>query len=363
MANDVVQLFMELVQINSPSKEEQNFREIIKQKLIDLDFEVTIDNKGNLLASLAASESCVDEKPIVLCAHLDTVTTAVNVNPILEDGVIKTDLTSALAADDKAAIAAILTALENIKKNKTPHKKIIVLFTVEEEIGLEGIKNFDYTELEEASGVLVFDSSGKVGSVVTSSPCKIDATITFHGKAAHAGFAPEEGISAIMMAASAIDKMKLLRIDENTTANIGTICGGEATNIVSEKCVVVLEVRSTTSQAAKMHLNHLEICCIKAIGAFGGSYDFEINEAYPSYKVEDDDKFLLMVKETIEKTSLPFKTFATGGGSDTNILRNKNIDALTLSIGYKDAHSVNESIETYELHKLTSLILEFVKGV
>ncbi|MFA5513343.1 MAG: M20/M25/M40 family metallo-hydrolase [Sphaerochaetaceae bacterium] len=363
MDNSVAKLMMELVKIDSPSKGELNFTEIIIKRLNKMGLLTSVDKKGNLTATLDAAKGLEQEKPIVFCAHMDTVSTAVNVKPILENGVIKSDGMSALGADDKAAIASILSAVENIIKNNIPHKKIILLFTVEEEIGLEGIKKYDLASLADVEGVLVFDSSNTVGTVVTASPCKIDATVTFNGKAAHAGFVPEKGISAIMLAAKAIDKMNLLRIDEDTTANIGTIKGGEATNIVSEKCVLTLEVRSASSQKAKMHMSHLEICCIKAIGALGGSYTFEINEVYPSYKVEEKDSLLLKVKEVIENSNLKYNGVPSGGGSDTNIMRNNNIRALTLGVGYNNAHSTQESIEIKELNNLTALIQNFAKGL
>ena len=201
------------------------------------------------------------------------------------------------------------------------------------------------------------DASGTIGTVITRAPSKSDATIVFHGKSAHAGFVPESGISAISLAAKAIDNMKLLRIDGETTANVGTIHGGKVTNIVCDRCEVTLEVRSTTSERVKQHMAHLELCCIKALGAFGGSYEFDSVELYPGYLVPSDAPELKTFERACSQVGLPYNPVPTGGGSDANIMRNQGMPVLTLGIGYSGAHTSNESIPLEELEKLTSLVI------
>ncbi|MGI6466858.1 MAG: M20/M25/M40 family metallo-hydrolase [Sphaerochaetaceae bacterium] len=356
MESRTTQIFMELIKINSPSKEEQTFRDHIIKRLENLNFKVQQDSYGNVTATLGSFK----QKPIMLCCHLDTVPNAVDVNASIVDGTIVTDKSSALGADDKSGIAAILAAVEELQQNNIDIRDLIVLFTVEEEIGLEGIKNYDLSNLKEIEAGYVLDASGPIGTVVVASPSKTDSIITFNGKAAHAGFTPEKGISAIAMASSAIDKMKMLRINDDTTANIGTIAGGVANNVVSEKCVVTTEVRSLSEESAKAQLAHMELCCIKAIGQHGGYYTFESKTNYPSYKIDQNDKTVLSYKKVCDNLNIPFSTKFTGGGSDTNIMRNNNLPVITVTNGYENAHSVNEEISLEQLNKLTEVVKEIV---
>ncbi len=357
----VATVMLELIAINSPSGHEEQFRSHLEMRLKNLGIQMNSDSFGNIYGELSASPGKEKDPRVLLNCHMDTVPNAVNVTPQIVDGVVKSDGTTALGADDKAGIAAILVALEELISKQIPHAPIVLLFTVAEEVGLEGVKAFDLSKLGTIGRGYVFDASGAVGTAIVSAPSKSDAKIIFHGKAAHAGFTPETGISAISLAARAINEMKLLRIDEETTANVGTIHGGDVTNIVCDRCEINLEVRSSTTERVNRHLAHLEFCCIKAVGAIGGSYEFSPIELYPGYSVKEHAPELKLFEESCKTIGLPFQCAHTGGGSDANIMRNKGLPVITLGIGYSGAHATTESISLEALEQLTQLIIQLCK--
>lgn len=357
LADKTVSVMLELIAIDSPSGHEERSRTDLKKRLTDLGFSVAVDDKGNLLGRLAATSDLAHEQPVLLCCHMDTVPSAAKVHPVVKDGILRSDGSTALGADDKAGIAAILTALEEMARLKMAHGPITVLFTVEEETGLDGAKALDFDWIGPVGRGYVLDSSGPVGTAITSAPSKSDAKIIFHGKASHAGFAPEKGISAISLAARAIDRMQLLRIDDQTTANIGTIHGGEVTNIVCDHCEVTLEVRSSTRERVNRHLAHMEFCCIKAINDFGGSYEFFPLELYPGYTIQPDAPELAIFTSACARIGIPCRTKATGGGSDTNIMRDKGLPVITLGIGYVGAHTFEEAIPVDQLEMLARMVI------
>ncbi len=180
-------------------------------------------NSGNLIGKLRGN---TDGETILFSAHMDTVSPGIGIKPIIKDGVIYSDGTTILGGDDKAGIAAILEAIEIIVENNIPHGDIEVVFSIFEEGGLFGAKNLDYTKLNAKVG-FVLDSGGEPGQIIVQGPAQNKINAKFIGKEAHAGVAPENGISAIQIAAEAISNMKLLRIDEETTANIGYILVGQ----------------------------------------------------------------------------------------------------------------------------------------
>ncbi len=361
LAEKTASVMIDLISVNSPSGQESEFRTYLDERLVALKIATEKDAHGNLVGRLPASPGLEGEPAVLFNCHMDTVPNAVDAKPRIEDGLVVSDGTTALGADDKAGIAAILAAVEALTQSDTPHVAIVLLFTVAEEVGLEGAKAFDMRKLGPIERGYVLDASGAVGTAIVSAPSKSDATIVFHGKSAHAGFAPETGVSAISLAAKAIDGMQLLRIDEETTANIGTIRGGEVTNIVCDRCEVTLEVRSSTSERVNRHLAHLEFCCIKAVGALGGSYEFSPIELYPGYRVDSDAPELAAFKQACTAAGIPFRTAPTGGGSDANIMRNQGLPVLTLGIGYSGAHTSTESISLAELEQLTRLVMQLCR--
>jgi len=353
-------IMLELLAIDSPSGKEDLIRAHLQQRLESLGIPTETDTAGNLYGRLAASAGLENIPALLLNCHMDTVPTAAGVQTTLLDGVLATDGNTALGADDKAGIAVILTVLEILISQNLPHGDIVILLTVSEETGLAGARKVDLTRLGAIGEGYTLDASGPVGTVINSAPYKSKATIIFHGKSAHAGFAPEKGISAISLAARAIDRMHLLRIDAETTANIGSIQGGAGTNIVCDKAEVVLEVRSKLPEKVEGHLEHLRACCEEAVASLGGRYDFSAEELYPGYHIELNDPLLTTVKQACGILNLPFKVVVTGGGSDANIFRKQGLPVVVLSVGYTAPHTYEESLIIDELGNLTALMLELI---
>ena len=362
----IVSRFLDYVKIYSPSHKEGEFAKILKAALEDLGLtvyednagEITGSNSGNLIGYLKGTK---DVDPIMLSAHMDTVTPCENIEPIIVDGVIKSKGNTILSADDKAGIVAIVEGIQHVQENKIPHGDIEVVFTICEEVGLLGAKNLDYSKIK-SKNAYILDSGGTLGEVIVKGPAQSQISAKFHGKAAHAGLDPEKGISAIQMASRAINEMDLLRIDEETTANVGTIKGGAATNIVADYTEVMLEARSLSDDKLKKQVKHIVYTLSKSAKDFDGKVDIEVENAYPAFALEENQPILALIKNAIEKIGLKYVPTSTGGGSDTNIHNGKGINAVTLAIGMSNAHSVDEYISVEDLVKSTELVVSIIEG-
>jgi len=304
------------------------------------------DTYGNVLALV----NCTERPPLTFACHLDTVPNAVGVKTSIKDGVIYSDGTTALGADDKIAVALALLLAEN----KDLYGPFGLLFTVEEEQGLLGAKNLDPSLFEQLHQVYVFDTGRPVGTAIIQAPCKLNIHLTFIGKASHAGVTPELGISAISIAANAIAAMRLLRIDEKTTANIGSIHGGESTNVVCDKVEVSMEIRSLEQERAFRQLEEVRLCCSEACRQIGGQYSLEHQVSYVGYEIEHSEA-LSQFHDACKQLNIPLNIIPSGGGSDVNILREKGLDALLLGAGYEKAHSTEERIAIQEIKNMVAL--------
>lgn len=362
-AEGTLAVMLDLLAIDSPSGSESAIRADLTGRLCELGIAVESDNSGNIIGRMEATEGLRMEPAVLLNCHMDTVPGATGVRPVVADGVLRSDGDAALGADDKAGIAAILTALKILKNKKFRHGPITVIFTVAEESGLNGAKALNVDNLGTIGRGYTLDAEAPVGTAICSAPSKSDVRVVFHGKAAHAGFAPEKGISAISLAARAIDRMRLLRIDEETTANIGSIYGGEVTNIVCDRCEISLEARSSTQERVKRYLAHVESCCSSAANDFGGSYEFFSEELYSGYRIAQDAPEFRIFEPICTSTGLSYHSEPTGGGSDGNIFRAHGLPVITLGAGYENAHTSSESISIRELGKLTRLVTALCRPI
>src|SRR5213596_4370416 len=249
MASDVVDLFTELAALPSPPGQERAVADAVARYLRDLGLGVDEDDAGSKVGSTIGNLYCRVEPqgdgagtPLFLCAHLDTVPPTGPIEPVVDDGVVRNAAGTILGADNKSAVAVMLEATRRVLAENRNHAGIELLFTPKEEVGLLGAAAFDHERLRARVGY-VYDHAGPIGEVILGAPyqCKIDAT--FHGRAAHSGMYPEEGRSAIAAAARAIADLRLGRLDEETTANVGEIQGGTARNIVPERCSFAAEAR------------------------------------------------------------------------------------------------------------------------
>lgn len=357
----LVDQFIAMAKISSPSRQEGRLAAYLKPELEALGFTVEFDNAGelaggdtgNLIATLAGDP---DIEPIVLSCHMDTVTPCIGVTPIVEDGVIRSDGTTILGGDDKAGIAAILEGVRRIRERGVRHGLIQAVFTICEEVGMYGAMGLDYSKIR-AKRAFILDADGPIGQILVRGPAKDAIQVVIHGRSAHAGLKPEAGISAIQVAASAIDRMKLLRIDEETTANLGQITGGGATNIVTDRVELTAEARSLSNEKLDAQGTHMKTCFEDAAREFGATVEVNIERSYYAFSLDADEPVVRHCAAAMRHLGLTPTLTSTGGGSDCNVFNRHGMKAIDLSIGTTDVHTCKESLRIDDL-ELTARFVE-----
>lgn len=359
--------FLELVQIDSETKHEQLIAPILKSKMEDLGFDVIEDDSavrsghgaGNLIATLKGTLADVDT--IYFTTHMDTVVPGKGIKPELrKDGYIYSDGTTILGADDKAGIAALFDMIKRLKEESVEHGDIQFIITAGEESGLAGAKQLDASLITAKYGFAV-DSDGKVGGIVTAAPYQAKIGAKILGKTAHAGVAPEKGVSAINIAAKSIAKMTLGRIDEETTANIGRFEGGGATNIVCDEVNILAEARSIVPDKLNIQTDHMKTVFEETAAAMGGKAEIDIQLMYPGFRFDEDEHVTQVAIQAVKNIGRTPNLGISGGGSDANIIAGFGIPTVNLSVGYEEIHTKNERMPVEELEKLSDLLVEIVK--
>lgn len=364
----IVNEFLELVQIDSETTQEANIAKALKEKFSSLGLEVYEDDTkeqtghgaGNLICTLKGNKQGVD--PIYFTCHMDTVVPGNGIKPTIKDGYIVTDGTTILGADDKAGISALLEAIRVIQEENIEHGDIQFVITVGEESGLVGAKALDPTLLHAKYG-FALDSDEKVGNIIVAAPTQAKITTHIYGKTAHAGVAPEKGVSAITIAAKSVAKMPLGRIDEETTANIGRFEGGKATNIVADEVFVLAEARSLVAEKMEAQVEAMKKAFEETAKEMGGSADTVIDIMYPGFKYSDGDLVVEIAKKAAEKIGREPKLLKSGGGSDANVFAGFNIPTVNLAVGYEEIHTTNEKMPVEELCKLAEMTVAIIEEV
>ena len=359
--------FMELVQIDSETKHEGEIVGILKEKMEALGFDVTVDDSaarsghgaGNLIATKKGNAE--DADAIYFTCHMDTVVPGKGIKPQLkEDGYIYSDGTTILGADDKAGIAALFEMMRRINEEGIPHGDIQFIITAGEENGLRGAKEMDPKAIRADYGFAV-DSDGKVGGIVTAAPFQAKLKTVIRGKTAHAGVAPEKGVSAITIAAKAIANMSLGRIDSETTANIGRFEGGQATNIVCDEVQILSEARSINKDKLDEQSAHMVRTFERQASLMGGSAETDVQLMYPGFSLGEEDQVVKTAMDAIRRIGREPELMTSGGGSDGNIFNGFGVPTVTLSVGYEEIHTTSERMPVEELEKLADLLVEIVK--
>jgi tripeptide aminopeptidase len=359
-SQDVLPLFLELAAIPSPSGEEAPVAERVAAFLRDLGLNVEEDEAGNLFARLEPTKPN-GGAPLFLCAHLDTVPPTAGIEPVVhEDGYVRNAAGTILGADNKASVAVMLEAARLVLAERRPHAGLELLFTVREETGLLGAFAFDHTRFQAQRG-FVYDSSGPVGNVVRSSPWGRTIDVVFKGRAAHAGLAPEEGRSAIVAAARAIVDLRLGRIDEETTANVGRISGGTARNVIPERCELAVEARSRDQAKLADLVQELVDCFSFAASVSECEVETTISETYPGYRFGPDEPLFQLACQAIERAGCSPQAVDTGGGADANVFNARGLTCINLANGMTDVHTPDERIAVADLERMVGVTLELVE--
>ncbi|OYT71395.1 MAG: hypothetical protein CFK48_04555, partial [Armatimonadetes bacterium CP1_7O] len=322
--------------------------------------EIVGGDANNLIATLPANITGAPK--IFFSAHFDTVEPNPNLKIIVQDGVIKTDGTSILGADDKAGMSAILEAVRIVVENNLPHGQIQLLLTVCEEIGLQGARALDLSLVDSDFG-FVYDTGPPVGTVITQTPTHDTMRVRLIGKPAHAGVEPEKGINAIQMAAHAISQMKLGRIDAETTANIGSIHGGQATNVVCPEVVIMAEARSLNPDKVNAQVAHMTQLFEQAAQQFGGQAMIEIDRHYEGYTLTENDLPVQAVRRALHRLGMDAPMRPTGGGSDANVFIARGLPCCVVGTAHQKIHTHEEFVLIDDLAKSVDLTLAIIREV
>lgn len=371
---------MDLIRIDSPSKREKDVAIRLEKEMKELGAECFYDdagdkingNVGNLIVKLKGNRSGVP--PFFLSAHMDTVGPGEGIKPRVVDGFIKSDGTTILGSDDKSGVAVIVEVLRTLKERDIPHADIEVAFTICEEIGLLGAKFIDISKFDSRYGV-VLDSSTP-SRLVLRCPSAVKLEFTVHGLEAHAGVCPENGLSAIKIASEAISQMKLGRIDEITTANIGIIQGGRATNIIPNLVRVVGEARSHSEEALKAQVDHMRKCFHDAVSGYEvtirddlslegttrvATLEEKIERSYDRMDVSPESIPARLVETAAGSLGHDIKRHASGGGCDANYFNKMGIQCVNLGTGMYELHTMNEYLVLEEFYRCAEIVLESLK--
>lgn len=359
--------FLTLVRFNTPSKQEKPASEWCADYLSRLGFSVEWDDAGEKVGgnvgNLFAFKPGTDPKApaIFFSSHLDTVEATPGLELSIEDGIIRSTSDTILGADDKSGVAPILEAMTLLNESGEPHGDIQIILTICEEIGLVGAKMVDPSRIKARYG-FVLDSGPPIGGVTFTAPSQNSLRIRIEGKPSHAGAAPEDGISAIQAAANAIHAMTQGRIDPETTANIGTIQGGTARNIVPAEVFIVAEARSRNNAKLDVQTAHMVETFEREASAMGAKAFVEVIEEYRTYRLAETDGPIQIAKQAAEVCGFPFSLKESGGGSDANIFNGFGVPTTVLACGMQAIHTHDEFCHVSDLVKDAAWVLEIVRA-
>ena len=365
LTSRVVDLFLELCAIPSPPGQERAVADRIIRELDAIGLEWDEDGCGPAIGSTAGNVLCRvpgnvgGGVPIFLCAHLDTVPLDGDLEPVLDDGIVRNAGGTILGADDKSALAVMVEAARRIVEEGRPHAGVELLFTPMEEIGLVGANAFDVTRLEARVGY-VYDQAAPIGDVVVGSPTAQELELTFVGRAAHAGMYPEEGRSAVLAAARAIVDMPLGRIDEVTSANVGLVRGGTARNVVPERCTLEAEVRSHDDARVSEVVQQIVDAAAFAASVSECSLETRVEPKYSGYRFRDDDLAVRLAVDALAQAGYTARLGLSGGAADANVFNSRGLRCVNLANGMTDIHTPDERIAIEDIERMVDVTLALV---
>ncbi len=352
-------LFCELAALPSPSGKERAVADHVLAFLSDLGLDPDEDAAGAAIGSDIGNIYCrldatADGDPVFLNAHLDTVPPTGPIEPVIEDGVVTNSHPTILGADNKAAVAAMLCAVRDLLREGRPHAGVELVLTPMEEVGLRGAAAFDVGRLAASFGYC-YDHAAPIGDIVIAAPWQRSFVVTFHGRPAHSGIAPERGRSAILAAARAVAAMPLGRIDEQTTANVGLIEGGVAGNIVPPRCTISSEVRSRDSG----RLDEVCMATVDAINeaanATGCEAEIAIRGIYDGYRLDPASRPVQLIWRALEDAGAGPRLIESGGGADANVFNAAGITCVNVCNGMAEIHTGDEHIAVDDLDRMTAV--------
>jgi tripeptide aminopeptidase len=355
--------FTTLCRIESPSWHERACADWVAAELRGLGLEVVEDDTGRATGSdagnLLARVPGAGQRSILICAHLDTVPLTARVEPVLVDGGWENSGDGILGADNKAAVAVAVELARRLV-SAPAGVGVELLFTTCEEVSLRGAREFDVSRLRSEFGY-VFDHASPIGEIVVASPWHDRISADFHGRAAHAGIRPENGRSAIAAAARAVAAMRLGRLDPHTTANVGTISGGTALNVVPERCSLEAETRSLDRErvqaVATEMLDHLQ----DAADAAECDLDVTVERMFEGYRTRARAPQVVLAEQALRRCGYEPTHIETGGASDANAFIAAGFPCTNLANGTERNHEPTERVSVDALEGMLEVAIALVE--
>lgn len=357
--------FIRWAKINAPSQYEKNISIEILDKLKTLGFTTKFDEAhknfdgeiGNLYAYWEGTDP--DLEPIMFSTHMDTVLPTEGLQVEIRDGVIYSDGTTILGADDRAALASYFEAIESIQEQNIPCGPIELILTVNEQKGLTGSRYLEKDLVKSKKGY-VFDSSGDVGQIIQQGPYSSKFIIDVHGKSSHIGLNPTEGNSAFHIASHIILNIEVGEIDKETLVNIGEIHGGELTSIIPGHVQLIGEVRAFTKERHDEILDEIFKVAKEEAEKQNGSVQVQTLKKYSGFKINDQHELVQNAIQAGENLGLPYYQTRTLGGADTNNLNEHGIEVITLGNGFRNIHTFQEHISIENLNNTSRYTLALI---
>ncbi|MCH8273923.1 MAG: M20/M25/M40 family metallo-hydrolase [Armatimonadetes bacterium] len=359
-------LFKDLCLINAPALQERECVEFGKRYLKAMGLEVSEDNAGekiggnanNVIAKLPGNKP--GAPAIFFSAHFDTVEPTEGLEIGERNGEFYSKSDTILGADDKGGMAPAIEAVQAIKESGEPHGDVYLILSVAEEIGLKGAFACDIQQIGVDYG-FVFDTGPPVGSFVNhvGTHDKIYARVI--GRPAHAGKHPEDGINAIQAASAGVAKMKLGKVDEDTTANVGTIEGGTATNVVPAEANLTAEARSLDVAKLDAQVKHMVDCFEAGAAEHKAKTEIRTERMYDGYLVAEDAAPVRVALKAAANIGFRHALRWTLGGSDANAFNAKGVPSIVVGTGMKEIHTHDEHVSKKDLSDLALLAIELIR--
>ena len=364
--------FLDLVKIYSPSRNEINVMKYITEKLEKLGVKYILHDHsaeygGNTPVIIAKLKKNCDDtnlKAISLSAHMDVVEPSKDLDVYVEDGLVKTRTETTLGGDDKGGVSIILETFESLVENNLPHNDVFAVITPSEEVGLLGAKSIKWEEIPDeftpAKDMLVLDNGGGADLVAVEGPCMYKINVHYEGASAHAGIEPEKGRSAILAMSNAISKMRIGRLNDYTTSNIGSIISEFPTNVVPKDCKIRMEVRCLNEDEAEENVDNYVDIFEKTAKEFEVKCNIDIEYDYPPLKQIDGNVLLNRVLDAYNKVGVVAKPIKIGGGCDGNIYLKNGFNSVILGVGMYKIHTIEEYLVISDMEKTAEAVLEFI---
>jgi len=360
-AERLINTFLEIVQIDSPTGDESDMAQYILDfftalgSSTKLAITTQLDAYGNVIVKIPGEGA-----PIVLMAHLDTVEPGRGIIPKIKDGIIKSSGNTILGADNKVGVVAILEAVHSVLEKGVSNKSLELVFTISEEVGNLGAINLDYSLLKAKKG-FSFDSGAPIGTIVIASPYYTRFDIDIVGKAAHAA-SPEDGVNALEIFHNALSGFKLGRIDKDTLCNIGVVYGGEVRNTVLGTLAVKGEVRCFVEEKLEDSLAKIVSSFENSASNLGGTIKKEVVRENGGFLLGTNDHLVLAGVDAVESLQLVPNLIKASGCFDANVFIDNGIKILNFANGSKGGHTTQEQISVENLNLIANLVSQLVKA-